>query len=186
MMGPMRILLIGGLKHCGKSSLGRIVARENGLAFYDLDDLVLGETGGAWTTVRQLYRDLGRLEFLSLEEDAARTFVEWAIPRLEGDGAVLALGGGTVENPGAVAWLRHAGTRVYVRAEAELLYRRIMAGGRPPFLSEDDPHGDFLELYARRDALWREFADLVHDVDDSPKDINARRLQVALEKHHAR
>jgi shikimate kinase len=85
-----------------------------------------------------------------------------------------------------MAWIGKKGTKVYVRAEEELLYGRIMAGGRPPFLSEETPREDFARLYEKRDGLYTDYAHLVHDVDDSPAKINAQRLLVALEKYHAR
>lgn len=182
----MGIILIGGLKHCGKSTLGRIIAGDLDYRFYDMDDLVLKETGGAWTSVRSIWQDLGKDEFILLEEDAARNFVEWIVPDLDGRGCILSLGGGTVENSGAMAWIGKKGTNVYVRADEELLYGRIMAGGIPPFLSGENPREDFARLYEKRDGLYSNYAHLVHDVDDSPAVINAQRLLVALEKYHAR
>lgn len=151
-----------------------------------MDDLVLKETAGAWKSVRAIWQDLGRDEFMLLEEDAARNFVEWIIPDLKGQGCILSLGGGTVENTGAMAWIGAKGTNVYVRAEEELLYGRIMAGGRPPFLSEENPREDFAALYRKRHLLYTDYANLIHDVDDAPAKINAQRLLVALEKYHAR
>ena len=80
----MGIILIGGLKHCGKSTLGRIIAGDLDYRFYDMDNLVLKETGGAWTSVRSIWQDLGKDEFMLLEEDAARNFIEWVVPDLDG------------------------------------------------------------------------------------------------------
>ncbi len=182
MIFNMAIILIGGLKHCGKSTLGRIIADDLDYQFYDMDDLVLAETAGAWKSVRAIYRDAGKDEFMRLEQDAARNFVEWHVPDLNGRGAILSLGGGTVENRGAMAWIGRKGFNVYVRAPRALLFKRIIAGGRPPFLSEDDPEGDWAALYEKRDALYAGFAALTHDVDESEPSINAQRLLVKLEE----
>ena len=184
----MRFILLGGIKHCGKSTLGRIAAAELGYRFYDLDNLILDEAAGSDSSavsVRDIWRNLGEFEFRRLEEDACRNFIEWVIPGLN-SGCVLSLGGGTAENPGAMAWIGKKGINVYIRGEESLLFRRIMAGGRPPFLSEESPREDFAALYARRDALYRNFAHIIHDVDDSPAEINARRLVAALERYHER
>lgn len=182
----MGLILIGGLKHCGKTSLGRILARDLECPFFDLDDLVLEETAGKWKSIRQLYRELGRDEFRRLEVAAVRDFIEWRIPTLGGEPAVLSLGGGTIENTEAMAWLSGRGTAVYLKAEAELLFERIMQGGCPPFLSEDNPKEDFMTLYEKRDALYIQFADMIQEVDDAPQLVNAQRLLVSLEKRHAR
>ncbi len=182
----MGIIIIGGLKHCGKTSLGKILSRDLRCPFFDLDDLVLEVTAGAWKSVRAIYRDLGREEFQRLEVEAVRDFAEWRMPKLGGGTAVLSLGGGTIENGEAMAWLSGRGTAVYLKADADLLFERIMNGGRPPFLSEENPKEDFMALYEKRDALYSQFADLIQEVDDAPQEINAQRLLVSLEKHHAR
>ena len=182
----MGIILLGGIKHCGKTTLGRITAAEMDWRFYDLDDLVLIEAGSVWNSVREIWQNMGKEAFLQLEEDAARSFIEWIVPDLDGGGCILSLGGGTVENTGAMAWIGRKGTNVYIQGEEIMLYNRIMAGGRPPFLSEASPREDFALLYEKRDALYRDFAHLVHQVDDSPAELNARRLVVALEKYHER
>ena len=152
----------------------------------EIYDLILKETGGVWKSVREIWQNMGKDEFQLLEEDASRNFVEWIIPDLDGEGCILSLGGGTVENTGAMAWIGKKGTNVYIQGDEEMLFQRIMANGHPPFLSEEQPREDFSALYRRRDALYRSFAHLIHPVDDSPADLNARRLVVALENYDER
>ena len=178
----MAIILLGGLKHCGKSTLGRILAEDLDYRFFDMDDLVMKETSGAWESVRDIYRLAGKDEFRRYEADAARNFIEWYVPDLKGRGAVLSLGGGTIENGSAMAWIGRKGYNVYIRADRDMLFRRIMAGSRPPFLSEKDPEGDWAALYEKRDAMYRDFAGIIHDVDESEPKINAQRLLVKLQK----
>ncbi|MCK5736521.1 MAG: hypothetical protein KAH21_08585 [Spirochaetaceae bacterium] len=180
----MGIILLGGIKHCGKTTLGRLASKELGYRFYDMDDLTLKETDGSWKTAREIWQNMGKQEFQLLEEDAARNFMDWILPDLNPEGCILSLGGGTVENPGAMAWIGKMGTNVYIRGEEEMLYTRIMAGGRPPFLSKTTPREDFSRLYEKRNALYRDFAHIILDVDDSPAEINTQRLIVALEKYH--
>ncbi|MCG8451927.1 MAG: shikimate kinase [Spirochaetales bacterium] len=182
----MPFIIIGGLKHSGKSTLGKILAEDWDLPFFDLDDLMLSEMDYQWKTVRELYKVLGKEVFQRVEMDAARTFHDWHMPSQKHRGAVLSLGGGTIENEDAMVWLRHSGTRVYIRANEDLLYQRIMAKGRPPFLSEENPQEDFAQLYQKRHALYSDFAQVVQDVDDASPKINAQRLLVTLEKFYAR
>ena len=182
----MGIILVGGLKHSGKSTLGRLLAEKTQSLSFDMDDLILEEAGARWTSVRGIYSDLGKDEFMRLEEQAARHFVEWTLPSLSGKTAYLSLGGGTIENTAAMARLQSKGLMVYLKADEELLYTRIMAGGRPPFLSEAHPREDFSRLYKKRDQIYSDCAEITLTVDDSSAELNARRLQTALEKHHAR
>lgn len=187
--GGMRPVVLCGMKHCGKSSLGRIIAKESDSRFHDLDDLLLEQAGNSWENVRELYKALGSEEFRRYEAQAARFFVEWVVrnpPDGRANAPVLALGGGTVENSEALAWLEDRGVVVYLEADPAMLYDRVMAKGRPPFLSRSDPRGDFFRIYERRDPLYRRLADHIHPVDDAPKAVNADRLMTLLRRHHAR
>jgi len=159
---PSRPILVSGIKHCGKSTLGRRLASELGLAFHDLDDLVVelcrenrgGPEAIAWEP-REIYRRLGKSGFQELEIRA--------LERLRGrdENYVLALGGGTPDNPDARRVLSGLGIMVYLYEEADILFERIAARGIPPFLDEKAPLESFLELFQRRDALYRSSADLV-------------------------
>lgn len=176
---------MGGIKHCGKTTLGSIIAARLNYDFFDLDELVMKEGMGVWGSVREAMQNLGGDGFRKLETMAIAFFIERIIPGLFGSGVVLSLGGGFIENTEAMAYLGDRGTRIYLLAARELLYRRIELSGKPAFLSEENPYEDFVELYARRDILYREFADLIHEVDESPAELNAQRLLLALEGHYA-
>lgn len=182
----MEMILIGGLKHSGKSTLGRLLAEKTQGLSFDMDDLILEEAGDRRSGVRSIYSDRGKDEFMRLEEQAARDFVELTLPSLSGKTVYLSLGGGTIENTAAMGRLQSKGLMVYLKADEELLYSRIMASGRPPFLSEAHPREDFSRLYRKRDQLYSDCAEITLTVDDSTAELNARRLQTALEKHHAR
>jgi len=184
-IAAMRTILIGGIKHCGKTTLGSIIAAELDYDFFDLDELMVKEGGDLWSSARELMQNLGEERFKELETAATMLFVRKIAPNLPGSGVVLALGGGVVENLEAISLLGSGGTRVYLLADSELLYRRIRVSGRPAFLSAEEPHEDFLKLYRRRDVLYRKFADLIHEVDESPAELNALRLLIALEEHYA-
>jgi len=181
-MAFMRTILMGGIKHCGKTTLGRIAADRLGYDFFDLDELTVGEGMGTWGSARELMNNFGADGFRELEAMAVTSLIGKTIPELTGKGVVLSLGGGTIENTEAMAALR--GTMVYLLAPCELLYQRIDLSGKPAFLSMESPYEDFLNLYKRRDILYRKFADLIHEVDESPKELNAERLLLALEDYH--
>ena len=137
-----------GMKHSGKSTVGKLWALGRGWEFYDLDTILESRAGGGRTS-RQIYLDEGRDGFQKHEADAA----EFISERLRLGRAVLAWGGGTVTNPRAVDVLRSLGTLVVLSDAAEVLYERILRGGRPAFLSADRPWEDFQALYRERMAL---------------------------------
>ncbi|MDR1894379.1 MAG: hypothetical protein LBQ61_06790 [Spirochaetales bacterium] len=167
---PAPGLILMGLKHSGKTTLGKLLAGGNRL-FLDLDDLILkvyrelpGDEGfpppSGSPTVRDIYRRSGEL-FRRCETLAAREAAEI----MEGRPAVLALGGGTIENSQAMLALeKNPGSGevlfIYLETDEASLFKRIKAEGIPPFLNSQNPEKSFSALYRRRAALCGKKADL--------------------------
>ncbi|HDQ14727.1 MAG TPA: shikimate kinase [Sediminispirochaeta sp.] len=176
-MTPASIVLMG-LKHSGKSSLGSAVAEALSRPFFDLDDLVLdGARERGFSSIRLLYGSLGLekfqdLEYAALEELFHRRVAESSL------GFILSLGGGTGENHRVMHSLsEHGAVRLYLRVAEETLWRRISAGGIPPFLEGDRPPEElFHKLYLRRDQLYGSCADFIIEMTDRPPEENSRIL----------
>lgn len=186
MIRDMNFYIVGGLKHSGKSSIGKALARHYGYPFYDLDSLILETVKGTGTTIREVWNTLGKNEFIVREGEVFQYFMDWTLPSLQEKGVVLSLGGGTIENKNAMQCFGTKGFMVYLRADANLLFRRIMAGGIPPFLSEENPWEDFMKLYHRRDSLYCKIAHFIHDIEDVTISMNTQRLIASLENHNGR
>lgn len=157
-----KIPVLMGMKHCGKTTLGTLLAASLGIPFLDLDDHVEAAAAtaeGRRTAVRDLYRRLGKDGFRDLERRALEKIASGI--ETEKTSFVLALGGGTIENSDGLAALADSGVFIYLEEEEGTLFRRILAGGLPPFLQGDDPEEAFRLLYAERTALYRARADIV-------------------------
>ena len=154
-------ILLLGMKHSGKSTLGKRLASYLGFEFVDLDELIeqiYDPSGG--TTCREIFKAQGGEFFAGLEAQAARKLAELALVR----SMVAALGGGTIENADAMNVLQDAGIRVYLKDSFDRLYERVMRNGLPAFLSSDNPRGDFLRLFERRTALYENQAEVIVDI----------------------
>lgn len=169
------IVLLLGLKHSGKSSLGRGVAEALGCQFFDLDEVAakLLKTRGELLpeestpkAVRRYYEQRGRDAFRALERSAALVVSrsEDAAPG-QGITAICALGGGTPDNEAAYRLLRPGSIAIYLREQPEILFGRIIAGGAPPFLDAENPWESFSTLAARRDALYLSVTDVVFELE---------------------
>jgi shikimate kinase len=154
-----------GVKHCGKTTLGRLLAASRGEAFIDLDEFA-GEFAsrqrGRPVGVREVYRDGGKEAFQALEAESLREIAA-GFPRGNA-GLVLALGGGTIENPAGLAAIEGRGVFVFLDQDEEVLFARIASSGIPPFLDGPDPRAAFHGLYEKRVCLYREKADLTLDM----------------------
>jgi len=79
----------------------------------------------------------------------------------EPGGMVLSTGGGAVLRPANRELLRQFGHVMYLRASPEDIFRRIRHDRTRPLLQVDNPQARLRELYAQRDALYRESAHFI-------------------------
>jgi len=76
---------------------------------------------------------------------------------------VLATGGGVVLDPRNREHLRTRGFVIYLHAQPSVLCQRTRSDKSRPLLQGGDPLDRIEKLYAERDPLYREVADLVID-----------------------
>jgi len=155
------MLILIGMKHCGKSTIGKIIAGKKNIPFIDLDDVIErvfspGKQPGKKMTVREIYRKKGKAVFKSMETEALSLLSS----KIQKPG-VLALGGGTIENRGAMRLLKSNTTKLYLEIEESILWERIQKGGVPSFLDKKNPEAHFHTLYIKRTLLYRLAADII-------------------------
>jgi len=164
----MHRIILSGIKHSGKSTIGWDLSSRLGLYFADLDDLILRDAE-KYKTIRELFRDLGVEGFQEQEFKSLQHFLEVN----ENKEFVLSLGGGTIENERAVTLMDKNVSRYFLDALADDLYSRIIKNGIPPFLEGDDPYKNFKLMYDKRTAMYREWADFDIDTrDKTPLEIS--------------
>ena len=176
----MESIVLVGVKHCGKSTLGRLLAERFGCPFIDSDEELekayFLQTGKR-LAVRGIFRALGEESFRVLEARSVRALVSEKRK-------VIALGGGAVSNPGlAEEDLKALGKIVWLDLPDETAYRRIAAEGLPPFLADaPDPRRRFAEINVERRGRFARLADITFKMDEElAPDEAARRLAVILE-----
>ena len=171
-------ILLMGMKHCGKSTTGRLLGEESRRPFTDLDDITESIHDPARTySCRQIFSIYGEEYFRRCEAAAASLI---PVPFCAGQRMVIALGGGTPENEKAMGVLESLGFFVYLVEEPEVLYKRKESSGLPPFLGTEDPKGAFLSLYERRDLIYRARADLLFPVLGRNAGETSRALKEVL------
>ena len=140
-----------GMPGCGKSTVGRHLARQLGLRFVDSDTEIEHRIG---MPIRDYFAAHGEVAFRDVESDV--------IEQLAGQrGVVLATGGGAVLRPSNRDAL-HSQTQVfYLRATPEDLQRRLRNDSHRPLLQVADPLRRLRELYRDRDPLYRRTAHFV-------------------------
>ena len=136
---------------CGKSTVGRHLARQLGLQFVDSDTEIERRLG---MPVIDCFKQRGEAAFRDVEQDVIDELS--ALPSV-----VLATGGGAVLRPSNRDAL-HSRTHVlYLRATPEELHRRLRHDTHRPLLQVDNPLARLRELYRERDPLYRRTAHFV-------------------------
>ena len=175
-------LFLTGLKHCGKTTLGNMLAAHCDRLFFDLDDLLLQEArGDGYGSVRELYRTAGRKKFQEYEARAA----EKACAQNSSAEVILSLGGGTIENQAARDTLKPAGSFIYLQVEEKVLFDRIQRGGLTPFLIGSRPPQEmFHDLWVHRHQLYLSHANLVVSLPNQAVEDNFELLYTQLKEYN--
>nr|WP_288381213.1 bifunctional shikimate kinase/3-dehydroquinate synthase AroKB [uncultured Massilia sp.] len=146
-------IFLVGLMGAGKTTIGRQIARKLGKRFVDSDHEIEARTGA---TIPWIFEIEGEASFRRREADVIRDLSSQ-------DDLVLATGGGAVLNPASRALLAERGTVIYLRASIGSILQRTSHDKNRPLLQTADPRARLEELFAQRDPLYREIADLVID-----------------------
>ena len=136
---------------CGKTTVGRHLARQLGLHFVDSDHEIEARIG---MPIRDYFASHGESAFRDVEAEV--------IEQLAGrPGIVLATGGGAVLRPSNRDALHSHMHVFYLRATPEDLQRRLRNDTHRPLLQVADPLRRLRELYRERDPLYRRSAHFV-------------------------
>jgi shikimate kinase len=147
------VVVLVGFMGAGKTTVGHIMAERLGLPFVDSDVLIEQRTG---RDIRDIFRAEGEPYFRELEHQTVAGLVR-------GPGAVVALGGGAVEDPRTQAVLRQARV-VYLRVSYDEALARVKSDEFRPMLHR--PGLD--EVYLRRIPVYQDLAVLTVDTEGRP------------------
>lgn len=155
-MAEKRNIFLVGPMGAGKSTIGRHLADELHLEFYDSDQEIERRTGAdiAW--------------IFDLEgEDGFRLREEAVINDLtDMQGIVLATGGGSVVSKAIRNRLSARGIVVYLQTTIDKQVARTQRDKRRPLLQTDNPEQVLKDLAGERNPLYEEVSDYVVDTDD--------------------
>jgi shikimate kinase len=171
-LGRRSVVLVG-MMGAGKSSIGRKLAARLGLPFVDADTEI--ETA-AGMTIPEIFEIRGEAEFRAGE---ARV-----ISRLLDSGPqVLATGGGAFINPGTRTAIRSNAISIWLKAEFDVLMRRIKRRSDRPMLKTADPALTLRQLIADRYPIYAE-ADLTVESRDVLHDVIVEEIVGSLRRHY--
>ena len=151
-------LILVGPMGAGKSTIGRLLAKELRLPFKDSDKEIEQRTGA---DIPWIFDVEGEQGFREREQAVI-------VDLCAQDGVVLATGGGAVLRSENRQALRGGGRVIYLHATVEQQIERTSRDRNRPLLRAADPARVLADLMAVRDPLYREIADVVIETDERP------------------
>jgi shikimate kinase len=152
---PIRNVVLIGSMGCGKSSVGREIARRVRWSFVDTDQLIRQKFG---KSIPEIFSLFGENSFRD-EEHASLQGLQSA-KRI-----VLATGGGIVVRPENHRLIRQLGPIVWLVADEEVIWERVSRNQLRPLLQTANPRVVMRQLIEQRKPLYQSLAN--HTVDST-------------------
>ena len=155
-----RSIVLVGLMGAGKSSVGRRLATRLGLPFTDADTEVEAAAG---CTIEEIFERHGEQYF----RDGERRVIARL---LGGPRQVLATGGGAYMDPETRLRIRERGIAIWLKAEFDVLLKRVKRRKDRPLLKNGDAEGTLRRLIDLRYPVYAE-ADITIESGDGPHEL---------------
>ncbi|TCR67335.1 shikimate kinase [Bosea sp. BK604] len=171
-LGQRAVVLVG-MMGSGKSSVGRHLATRLGLPFVDADTEI--ETA-AGMTIPEIFAQRGESEFRDGERRVISRILTTRAP------LVLATGGGAFMNAETRQRIAELGISIWLKAEVDVLMRRVRKRSNRPLLQTADPEATMRRMLAEREPIYA-LADLTLLSRDDPHEVVVRDAMAALDHH---
>ncbi len=140
-----------GLMGAGKTTVARQLSKRLKRRFLDTDHEIESRTGVKVPVIFEIEGEAG------FRERETRLLEELAEQR----NLLVATGGGIVLREENRRLMSSSGTVIYLDADPQLLYERTRRDVNRPLLQVQDPLARLRELFAQRDPLYRQVANMV-------------------------
>ena len=164
--------MLVGLPGSGKSTVARLAAAMLGAPCADLDEAIAAFAG---KSVPRVFAEDGEPAFRTLE----KTLGDEA---LRGLPAVVATGGGYMEDPERRRAVLASGLVIYLATSPAVAARRLRGSIGRPLLDGLEAEVRLRELLARRESGYREAAVTVTTDDLSPDEVASAVVKLAREQ----
>ena len=140
-------IVIIGMPGSGKTTLGRMLAEELNIKFFDMDEYIVEKTG---RTTIQLFEN-GEEYFRDIESETCKELAQY-------DNILISTGGGVIKRKANIDVLNEEGLIIFIDRPVENILGDVDVSFRPLL---KDGKEKLLKLYDERYALYNEYADEV-------------------------
>ena len=164
-----RNIVLFGFTGCGKSTVGAELASNTRRELVDTDSLVEQSEG---MSISEIFARHGEQYFRDREHDICRQLADR-------ERLIISAGGGALTFRRNIDALRRGCELVLIDVPPQVIYQRLRFDTTRPLLQCEDKMAAIRDLYARRDAIYREAADYTVN-GDQPRGFVALDIMKAV------
>lgn len=153
------MVFLVGMMGAGKTSLGKALAKQSGLPFFDTDAYIKFQAG---QSIPEIFRTKGEAAFRELEEECFYTLTSKA--------QWIATGGGFPCFNDLMVKMKQLGTVVYLKLTPEELHGRIQSYVNRPLLQTSQPLNELSRILLERTEIY-EMADFIINGNQSTTNL---------------
>lgn len=165
MISPHKIVLVGPMG-AGKSTIGRLLAKQLNLPFKDSDTEIEARCGA---DIPWIFDVEGEDGFRQRETSVLRSLIKET-------SLILATGGGIVLREENRELIAQADIVIYLVADVDQLVKRTEKDKKRPLLQVANPEQKIRELIEQRDALYRQVATRIVMTDARGPKVLAKQI----------
>ncbi|NLY13752.1 MAG: shikimate kinase AroK [Gammaproteobacteria bacterium] len=173
-MQTRNYILVGPMG-AGKSTIGRLLAKELSLPFKDSDREIEERTGASIPLIFDVEGEAG---FRDREQAVIAELCEQ-------QGIVLATGGGAVLRAANRQAMSQSAVIIYLHASVEHQLARTARDRNRPLLQTENPAQVLTRLLEQRDPLYREIATLIIETDTRPPRMVVQEIMQFLSTYQS-
>lgn len=147
----MNNIVLCGFMGCGKSTVGKNLARKSGRKFIDMDSFIEEKAG---MTVSEIFKRHSESGFRDMEHEACLELAEMS-------DLVIASGGGSFTFERNVNAFKNKDIIVFLDVPLEVIKIRLKNDKVRPLLQRPDKDKAMKELYDKRFPIYKKAADIV-------------------------
>ena len=170
-LGKKNICLIGLMGAC-KSVIGKLLAKELRMRYYDSDKLIEKILN---KSINQIFSDHGESYFRNIEENIVLSL-------LDKKNCVISLGGGSILSDLTRKAIFINSFSIYLEVDIEILYERLIKSKKRPLINNKDIKEKLIYLTQERNKYYRKANLIVNNLKNTEESLNIIKAQ--LQKYY--
>ena len=157
----MKSIFLCGFMGCGKTTVGRILAKKTGREFVDMDKYIEKKEN---MTVSEIFALHGEDHFRDLEHSVCAELSQK-------EDLIVATGGGALTYKRNSDIIRQNATVLYLSVPLDVIAKRLKNDTTRPLLQRPDKEQAMKELYDKRVPLYLDSASVIADASSKPNAV---------------